>query len=161
VNVVPEQRPSRPLLLFCAAFAVVAGAWLAWWWRDLPTLLHMDSLGYYKSAVNLARHGVFSEASAPDLHPISFRTPGYPAFLAVFFFVFGAGAYIPAILNLILLGRDRHRRRPSRAQARRKRARGVARCCARLDAPDVALLGRAGVHGHAVRCAARVGACGA
>lgn len=104
MNVVPEQRPSRPLLLFCAAFAVVAGAWLAWWWRDLPTLLHMDSLGYYKSAVNLARHGVFSEASAPDLHPISFRTPGYPAFLAVFFFVFGAGAYIPAILNLILLG---------------------------------------------------------
>jgi len=90
--------------MFCVTFALVAGAWLAWWWRDLPTLLHMDSLGYYKSAINLARHGVFSEASAPDLHPISFRTPGYPAFLAAFFLMFGPGVYLPALLNLLLLG---------------------------------------------------------
>lgn len=104
MNDVSEQRPSRPLLLFWALFAAVSGAWLAWWWHDLPTLLHMDSLGYYKSAVNLARHGVFSEASAPNLHPISFRTPGYPALLAVFFKFFGAGVYIPAFLNLAMLG---------------------------------------------------------
>ncbi len=77
------------------AFAAASSASLLAIGPHLPSLLEMDALGYYKGALNLMRHGVFSEASAPNLHPISFRTPGYPFLLAGLFRLTGPGVLGP------------------------------------------------------------------
>ena len=47
-------------------------------------LANGDTDGYWQLAQNLADHGVFSRAGTPPLLPDAFRTPGYPAFLALF-----------------------------------------------------------------------------
>ncbi len=95
--------PSGALAAFTLLFGAAACLSLGLMAPHLPSLLEMDSLGYYKSAINLMRHGVFSEAGAPGLHPISFRTPGYPFLLAGLFRLTGPGVLAPAVLNLALL----------------------------------------------------------
>ena len=49
-----------------------------------------DAPGYYQLAINLLRHGVFSPSSAAPFQPDPFRTPGYPLFLALIFFLAGS-----------------------------------------------------------------------
>jgi hypothetical protein len=49
-----------------------------------------DAPGYYQLAINLFRHGVFSPSSAAPFQPDPFRTPGYPLFLALIFFLTGS-----------------------------------------------------------------------
>lgn len=51
-------------------------------------LLTGDAKGYALLADNLLEHGVFSVASQPPYYPESFRSPGYPVFLAVLFSAF-------------------------------------------------------------------------
>lgn len=71
-----------------------------------------DSIEYYRIAVNIAAHGVFSQNESPPWKPDTWRTPGYPIFLATFIFLFGdspAGLIIVqqllGILNVWLLFR--------------------------------------------------------
>lgn len=99
----PGWPPGAAVAAFTGFHAAIAAVALGIMSRHLPSLLEMDALGYYKSAINLMRHGVFSEASAPGLHPISFRTPGYPALLSALFRVTGPGVVPAAVLNLVLL----------------------------------------------------------
>ena len=54
-------------------------------WERIPGMVESDALGYHKGASNLLHAGVFSESDTPPLVPISFRTPGYPFFLAVLY----------------------------------------------------------------------------
>ncbi len=42
----------------------------------------LDSREYYQLAMNLAHHGRFSQSESPPLVPDTWRTPGYPLFLA-------------------------------------------------------------------------------
>jgi hypothetical protein len=49
-----------------------------------------DAPGYYQLAINLFQHGVFSPSSAAPFQPDAFRTPGYPLFLALIFFLTGS-----------------------------------------------------------------------
>lgn len=53
-----------------------------------PLGLTGDSKGYVLLAQNILEHGVFSVTDDP-FEPESFRAPGYPAFLAVVFALFG------------------------------------------------------------------------
>ncbi len=48
-----------------------------------------DSEGYYQAAKNFLDYGQFSLSPAPPLLPISFRTPGYPSFVVLFWAIFG------------------------------------------------------------------------
>ncbi len=60
-----------------------------------------DDYQYRTLAINLASHGVFSLHSTPPFRPDVFRTPGYPAFLAVIFGITGsffAVAFVQTIL---------------------------------------------------------------
>jgi hypothetical protein len=49
-----------------------------------------DAPGYYQLGINLFQHGVFSPSSATPFQPDAFRTPGYPLFLALIFFLAGS-----------------------------------------------------------------------
>lgn len=54
-----------------------------------PLQLTGDSKGYVLLAQNMLEHGVFSVESEAPFYPESFRSPGYPAFLAILFALFG------------------------------------------------------------------------
>jgi 4-amino-4-deoxy-L-arabinose transferase-like glycosyltransferase len=52
-------------------------------------ILGSDARQYLGLAANLARYGVFSEVPPPILEPHALRTPGYPAFIALFVPIWG------------------------------------------------------------------------
>lgn len=54
-----------------------------------------DSPGYMLLAQNLAEHGILSFGGAAPYAPTNFRTPIYPLFLAIIYFIFRS--FIPAI----------------------------------------------------------------
>ena len=49
----------------------------------------LDSREYYQLAMNLAHHSRFSHSESPPLDPDTWRTPGYPFFLAIHMLLFG------------------------------------------------------------------------
>lgn len=101
-------------LVGCVALVTVAHV------RGLdPMFLTGDARGYVELAENIREHGVFSVSSSQPFEPESFRAPGYPAFLAVLFSLFGASltallvhAFIVSVapIFLYLLIRPLHER---------------------------------------------------
>ena len=86
-----------PVFLICGAVVLCIH------WNRVPQLVYSDAEGYFKSAVNLKNHGVFSESEGETLYPISFRTPGYPFFLSILFRIFGENPRVAAAANLFLV----------------------------------------------------------
>jgi 4-amino-4-deoxy-L-arabinose transferase-like glycosyltransferase len=66
-------------------FIVAAEAVLILWplGQSQGSLLGVDGADYNQYALNLVRHGVFSNAVSAPFYPGVTRTPGYPAFLAL------------------------------------------------------------------------------
>lgn len=105
----------RPLLQVLIISAVVhAGLLLATIVRhgqiDGYAFNSLDCREYYAIAHNLAAHGVFSQDEKPPLTPDTWRTPGYPLFLAFFMFLFGDSSamlvvvqQLLSVLNVLLL----------------------------------------------------------
>ncbi len=64
-----------------------------------------DSREYYQLALNLAHHATFSQSETPPFDPDTWRTPGYPLFLAIRVLLFGdspTGVIVAQqLLNLI------------------------------------------------------------
>src|SRR3989344_3594194 len=99
-----------------AGFAIVVGMAYA---KSLdPISLTGDSKGYILLAQNLLEHHVFS-LSEPSYAPESFRSPGYPVFLAGLFALFGVSLmalFVHALIMslapilLYLLTRPHHER---------------------------------------------------
>jgi 4-amino-4-deoxy-L-arabinose transferase-like glycosyltransferase len=61
-----------------------------------------DAIRYDRLAYNLVEHNTFSRNLVPPYRPESFVPPGYPAFLAIFYTLFGRNP-IPVILIQIIL----------------------------------------------------------
>ncbi|MGH9497861.1 MAG: ArnT family glycosyltransferase [Terriglobales bacterium] len=57
-----------------------------------------DSLVYGDIAKNWLRHGVFGLSGINEVSPTYIRLPGYPAFLAVIFTIFGMENYLAALI---------------------------------------------------------------
>lgn len=62
-----------------------------------------DGLLYGNIAANWLRHGVYGLGDGNTLHPTLIRLPGYPAFLALVFRVFGIGNFIALLWTQVLI----------------------------------------------------------
>jgi hypothetical protein len=81
---------------------LLAGAGLRLWAIHAHLQVQGDSLLYGDIAANWLKHGIYGHtvghASGPDtIEPTLTRLPGYPAFLALCFAVFGVGRYVPVL----------------------------------------------------------------
>ncbi|UCC31077.1 MAG: glycosyltransferase family 39 protein, partial [Phycisphaerales bacterium] len=107
-----KSRPAWQLLIVSAAvhavvLLVVLGRTGS---IDGYAFSSLDCGEFYKIAQKVAEHGVFSQDEAPPLKPDTWRTPGYPVFLAVFMFLLGDSTatlvvvqQVLSILNVLLL----------------------------------------------------------
>jgi len=89
-SVIPDARPGALVV----ALAVIAGLLLRLWFVQHTARVAGDTLIYGDIARNWLDHGIygFSISAAPP-HPTLIRLPGYPAFLAVCFALFGREHY--------------------------------------------------------------------
>lgn len=62
----------------------------------------LDAREYYQIACNLVDHGVFSQSETAPLKPDTWRTPGYPMFLALFMLVLGKSTVTLIVVQQIL-----------------------------------------------------------
>ncbi len=62
-----------------------------------------DSRFYANIATNWLQHGIYGETQAGQIVPSDDRLPGYPAFLAVLFAVFGVGNFNAALLIQVVV----------------------------------------------------------
>jgi Dolichyl-phosphate-mannose-protein mannosyltransferase len=90
---------------------LAAGAALRLWFIHAHSVLQGDSLLYGDIAANWLRHGIYGHSVGHDsgittVEPTLVRLPGYPAFLAIIFALFGNANYraVEYIQTLIDLG---------------------------------------------------------
>jgi Dolichyl-phosphate-mannose-protein mannosyltransferase len=102
-----SRRPSQHLQGLMIAIALVAGLLLRLWFILHAARIAGDTLVYGDIAKNWLDHGVygFTQTDAPPL-PTLIRLPGYPAFLALCFSLFGREHYtavmlVQAVLDLL------------------------------------------------------------
>ncbi len=105
----------RPFLYLLIVAVFVHGCALAAVYRatgriDTFAFRSLDSQEYYQIARNVAEHGTFSQSTEPPRRPDTWRTPGYPLFLAGVMLVGGgavstliAAQQILGVLNVLLL----------------------------------------------------------
>ncbi len=62
-----------------------------------------DSRSYADIATNWLKHGIYGQTQGTEVVPTDTRLPGYPGFLAVIFFFFGAGNFRAVMLMQILV----------------------------------------------------------
>jgi hypothetical protein len=96
----------RPILLLVAAGVAVHGVVLAVAHVRTGSIAgyafrSLDTREYYRIACNIVDHGTFSQSDSPPLKPDTWRTPGYPVFLAMLMLVVGRS---PAMLLLAQQG---------------------------------------------------------
>ncbi len=101
-------------MLALAGLAVQGGAVGYALWRTGTAAGYVfrspDALEYYRIARNLAEKGLFSQNEGPPFAPDTWRTPGYPLFLASVMVFFGdapvvlvAAQAVLSIINVLLL----------------------------------------------------------
>lgn len=66
-------------------------------------LVSGDGLLYGNIAANWLRHGVYGLGDGATLHPTLIRLPGYPAFLALVFLIFGIGNFLAVLWTQIFI----------------------------------------------------------
>lgn len=79
------------LLILAVLVQAAAAGVLAWRGGgvDAYAFRSLDAREYYQIARNVAQHGAFSQSEEPPLEPDTWRTPGYPVFLAGLMLVLG------------------------------------------------------------------------
>ena len=80
-----------------AALLLVAGAVLRAGFVRWHPWISGDSLLYGDLAGNMLQHHVFGFTEATRIRPTLIRLPGYPAFLAACFAMFGVGNFVPVL----------------------------------------------------------------
>jgi len=70
--------------------------------RDVFDFYSPDARGYDRMAINLLEHGILSESPTPPYEPALYRTPVYPACLALIYFLFGHNLTVAVIVQFLL-----------------------------------------------------------
>ena len=106
----PSRNPGREPWLF-TLIVLAAGAALRLWFIHAHPQIQGDSLVYGDIAANWLTHGVYGHSvghpsGITTIEPTLVRLPGYPAFLALCFAVFGvanyqAVLYLQALIDLL------------------------------------------------------------
>ena len=96
MNIVREHR--RFLLATALAGFILRALFLVY----VPTVTD-DSRIYADFATNWLRHGIYGQTQLGLIVPADTRLPGYPAFLAAIFALFGSGNFKAVMLAQILL----------------------------------------------------------
>ena len=94
--------PLRRHRRYFAAFAVAGLALRLLFFVYYPSVTD-DSRVYADFAVNWLQHGTYGQTEAAQVVATDTRLPGYPAFLAVMFALFGAGNFQVVLLAQILI----------------------------------------------------------
>lgn len=87
-----SDRRFRIVAILSISVTLLGCALIVWFAHSRgldPVSLTGDSKGYIYLAQNILEHKLFSAAQSEPFYPESFRAPGYPAFLALIFAVFG------------------------------------------------------------------------
>jgi 4-amino-4-deoxy-L-arabinose transferase-like glycosyltransferase len=101
-----RPRPFRSILLIVLLVALLARlpVMLTILHHPERAILGSDARQYLGLAAILARYGTFSESPPPILEPHALRTPGYPAFIALFVPVWGASPLGPLAVAQGVIG---------------------------------------------------------
>jgi len=83
--------------------ALAAGLLLRIWFLRHPMPLDDDSDVYAELAKNLFHHGIYGIETDGVIDPTLIRLPGYPIFLGLIFFLFGAGNFFAVLLAQIVI----------------------------------------------------------
>jgi len=105
-----------PLALCASGLVIYAGTLAFVRWQtgrfDGHAFRSLDSREYFDLARNLADHGTFSQSAAQPMKPATWRTPGYPLFLAAVMKLAGPSPvaliiaqHLLGILNVLLVFR--------------------------------------------------------
>ena len=86
---------------FFLTVALAALALRLFFFVDFPAVTD-DSHVYADLATNWLQHGIYGQTQAPLIVPTDTRLPGYPAFLAMIFWLFGAGNFKAVMLAQIV-----------------------------------------------------------
>lgn len=94
------SRPLAILLILAVAVHIFVVAAVRHYTGSVDTYAFqsLDSREYYQIARNVAEHGVFSQSTKPPYKPDTWRTPGYPVFLAL---VMKLGGESPTALLMV------------------------------------------------------------
>ncbi len=97
-----DRKQLYVILFICFAMRILFFAVVKPWDPSIVEniILESDSRGYDQIAKTLLHHGRFAQtpASAPEI----LRTPGYPAFIAAVYFLFGESPWAVILLQLLL-----------------------------------------------------------
>jgi 4-amino-4-deoxy-L-arabinose transferase-like glycosyltransferase len=86
--------------LFCVAL-LLRLAYLKTYWQTVPDW-GIDAQGYHQLAINIIERNVFSLNGQPPFQPDAIRTPVYPLFIALVYYVFGIAPHVVLIAQTIL-----------------------------------------------------------
>ncbi len=102
-----ESSYRRWIVALAGAGLIVQGAALfAAYWKmgtiDGYAIRSLDCGEYHTIARNLVEHGVFSQSKTPPFVPDTWRTPGYPLFLAAIMLVVGKSSIALVLVQQVL-----------------------------------------------------------
>jgi 4-amino-4-deoxy-L-arabinose transferase-like glycosyltransferase len=90
---------------WCALIVAAAGTFILWGLGQGHASLYVgDAVEYNQYALNLVRHGVFSNDFSTPFYPGVTRTPGYPAFLALLHLIAMHSGLLVQIVQFVLVG---------------------------------------------------------
>ncbi|MCX7047035.1 MAG: glycosyltransferase family 39 protein [Candidatus Sumerlaeota bacterium] len=94
-----RNHPLAAILIVAAALRLGVFFFFA---TDARLFYEPDTPGYWNSALALLKQGTFLQSPDPGAAPETFRTPGYPAFMAGVFALFGQRAAAVILIQIAL-----------------------------------------------------------
>src|SRR5260370_15862238 len=100
---IAKKKPARADCFLICCFLICAIPGVIAVISSAHGIMGGDGPGYHQIAVNLLQRHIFSAAQIPPYEPTTFRTPGYPLFLAAIYAFTNQSIWAVRIAQLALL----------------------------------------------------------